>query len=101
MEFGKLLSIISLLITFFGLLVSASFLSLDKLSFESMVWITFGGLFIVIVITYGELRRELKEIKSNQKTSDKKFKLEQKKSDEKFKIYDRLAKIEEMIKNGS
>ena len=88
---SRWLSILSLVVGFLGISFSASLFSLDKLSFETTIWIMIGVIFFVILMIYGEVRGELKEIK-----------LEQKKSDEKFKIYDRLAKLEnEVFKNGN
>ncbi len=86
---GRWLSIFSVGIGFLGISLSASLFSLDKLSFETMFWIMIGLVFFVVLMIYGEVRSELKNIK-----------WEQKRLDEKFKIYDRLAKIEETLKNG-
>ena len=98
---GKLLSIFSIFIGLVGIIFSASLFSADRLSFETMFWIMIGIVFFIIIMLYGDMRSDLKSIKIEQKNLCKDFKLEQKKSDDKFKIYDRLARIERMVNNGS
>ena len=87
---SRMLSVFSMAVGFIGIAFSASLFSVNKLSFETMFWIMIGLVFFVVLMIYGEMRSEFKSVK-----------LEQKKLDEKLKIYDRLAKLEEMMKNGS
>jgi len=93
------LSVFSIFVGLVAIVFSASLFSVDKLSFETTFWIMIGIIFFVTIVLYGETRGDLKVIKLEQKNLDREFKLEQKKSDEKFKIYDRLKKLEEMMKN--
>jgi len=102
MEFSsKWLSVCSTIVGLIGIVFSAYMFSVDKLSFEVMFWIMIGIVFFVIIMLYGDTRGDLKLIKLGQDNLDREFKLEQKKFDEKFKIYDRLIKLEEMVKNGN
>ena len=98
---GKLLSIFSIFVGLTGIIFSASLFFADRLSFETMFWIMIGIIFFVIIMLYGDTRGDLKSIKLEQRNLCRDFKLEQKKTDDKFKIYDRLAKLERVVNNGS
>jgi len=84
---AKILSLSSLLIAFIISLVSAYLFQLNKISFETLIWMVIGSLSVLMIIIYQEIWGELYSQNLNQK-----------KLDEKLKIYKRLAKIEEVLK---
>ncbi|MFH1451815.1 MAG: hypothetical protein ABIF88_01430 [archaeon] len=77
----------SVIIGFIGTLASAYLFAIGKLNERNLFWIIIGLIFFSGIMVYQDIIKELEEQR-----------WEQKRLDEKFKIYERLSKIEEVLK---
>ena len=83
----RILSISSLVIAFIVSIISGYLFSIKRIEFETLVWVVIGAIVITTIIAYQDINNELEQQK-----------WEVKRIDEKLKIYNRLSKIEEVLK---